>query len=80
MEEVEKPQSYEEYREAIKEKQSNLTYEQIKQQMQARSDAIVELDNLPTQQHVWTDRGLKLTCEGANHPYHESWKRRKTIV
>jgi hypothetical protein len=80
MEEVEKPQSYEEYREAIKEKQSNLTYEQIKQQMQARSDAIVELDNLPKQNHIWIDRGLKMTCEYAGHPWHETFKIRKTTV
>lgn len=75
-----KPQSYQEYREQLKEKQSQQTYEQIRQQMEARNEAIVELDNLPKQEHLWIDRGLKMTCEAGNHPYHEVWKRRKATV
>lgn len=35
----------------------------------------MNFDELPQQGHNWTDRGLKLTCENANHPYHEAWKR-----
>jgi len=27
--------------------------------------------------HRWTDRGAKLTCENAGHPYHEAWKLKK---
>jgi hypothetical protein len=23
--------------------------------------------------HHWINRGLKLTCETASHPYHEAW-------
>jgi hypothetical protein len=34
----------------------------------------VNLDNLPKTIHNWTDRGAKLTCEGASHPPHEAWK------
>lgn len=41
---------------------------------------VIDFDNLPKQNHSWTDRGLKATCEGANHPYHEYWYRRSAIV
>jgi len=28
------------------------------------------------QDHIWIDRGAKLTCENAGHIAHEIWKRR----
>ncbi len=34
----------------------------------------VDIEDLPKTKHRWIDRGAKLTCEGANHPYHEAWK------
>jgi hypothetical protein len=38
---------------------------------------VIDLDNLPQQKHNWVDRGLKLSCEDAGHPYHQVWKPRK---
>lgn len=29
-----------------------------------------DLDNLPKQTHIWVRRGLKMSCEGAQHPHH----------
>ena len=34
----------------------------------------VDFDNLPSQNHLWTDRGAKMTCENAGHTMHEAWK------
>jgi len=31
----------------------------------------IDLDNLKPTAHNWVDRGLIMSCEGANHPYHE---------
>ena len=71
---------YTEYKESLKEEQSNMSYEDIKAQLSAKSEHLVELDNLPSQNHSWTDRGLKYTCENAGHPYHEAWKTRKAVI
>ena len=69
-------QTYKEYQEEIKSEQSGMSYDDIKHAMAMRNESVVELDNLPKQQHKWVDRGLKFTCEGANHPTHEAWVRR----
>lgn len=70
-------QTYKEYQEEIKSEQSGMSYDDIKHAMAMKNESVVELDNLPKQDHLWTDRGLKYTCENAGHPYHEAWKRRK---
>ena len=70
-------QTYKEYQEEIKSEQSGMSYDEIKHAMSKSNESVVELDNLPKQDHLWTDRGLKYTCENAGHQYHEAWKRRK---
>ena len=47
-------------------------------EIQPTPEFSIELDNLPSQGHLWIDRGLKQTCENAGHPYHEAWKIRRT--
>jgi hypothetical protein len=37
---------------------------------------VFDPDTAPDQQHNWIDRGMKMSCEGAGHPYHQSWKRK----
>ena len=44
------------------------------------SDNATNLDDLQSQKHSWTDRGLKWTCENAGHPYHEAWRLKKASV
>lgn len=72
-------QPYKEYREEIKDSQTDMSYEEIKAHMEKNSEFLVELDNLKPQKHLWTDRGLKYTCEDAGHPYHEAWKKRRVL-
>lgn len=36
-----------------------------------------DMDNPPKVDHFWVDRGLVLSCEGAQHPNHRVFKRRK---
>lgn len=73
-------ESYKDYRERVTSKQSGMSYADIKAQMAKRSEHMVELDNLEPQTHLWTDRGLKQTCENAGHPYHEAFKIRKKVL
>jgi hypothetical protein len=71
---------YDDFRRVVKDEQTDLPYDEIRKQMEKSNEAIAELDNLPPQKHLWTDRGEKLTCENAGHSYHEAWKRRKSTV
>lgn len=49
---------------------------EVAQEFEKRSDATVNL-NFPGQEHRWVDRGLVLSCEGASHPNHRSFKRQR---
>lgn len=75
-----KPYTKKDQREEVEQKQATLSYDEIKHLMQKKNEFALELDNLPIQQHNWTDRGLKLTCENAGHPYHEAFKIRKPMT
>ena len=72
--------SYVEDREQIKSEQSGMSYDDIKAILASKSEHMVELDNLPTQNHIWVDRGLKYSCEGAAHANHQAWKRGRAKV
>lgn len=59
----------------VKDQHQGMSYEQVVDEMRRNSEYSIELDNLKPQSHNWVDRGLKMTCEGSNHAYHEAWKR-----
>lgn len=42
--------------------------------IEVKPEYSVELDNLPPIKHRWIDRGLVMSCEGAGHPNHRSFK------
>lgn len=71
----EEKKTYQEERAEVKEEQRNKKYDEIKEAMRSRNQFILEMDNLPSQVHRWIDRGAKMTCENAGHPYHEAFKR-----
>lgn len=48
---------------------------EIHQELKAEHE--LNLDDLPTQKHIWIDRGLVLSCENAGHPNHRHFKIRK---
>ena len=43
------------------------------------NESSIDLDNLPKQTHVWVDRGLVMSCEGAGHPNHRHFKIQKSM-
>jgi len=57
-----------------------ISVEKAAEMFKSGSQFLTDLDNLPKQNHLWTDRGLKYTCENAGHPSHEAWKRRRATV
>lgn len=53
-----------------------------KEEAQKEHEAIkaeyeVDLNDLPKQEHFWVDRGVVMSCEGAGHPNHRTFKRVK---
>lgn len=42
---------------------------------QTKYEQILDFDSIPNQQHNWVDRGVVMSCEGGNHPYHQVYKR-----
>jgi len=68
-------QTAEEQAEQVRSDQQGKKYDDIKQAMESRNRFILEMDKLPSQNHLWIDRGAKMTCENAGHQYHEAFKR-----
>lgn len=52
------------------------TREELVEIEKAKSQFLLDLDNLKPQEHIWVDRGLVLSCEGAAHPSHRVFKRK----
>ena len=47
-----------------------MSNEEVLDMLQKSSEHAIDLDNLPTVKHNWVKRGVKVSCEGADHPYH----------
>lgn len=52
-----------------------LDREESVEQEQTQTEFVFDPDNTTPVIHRWIDRGLKLSCEEAGHPYHQVWKR-----
>lgn len=39
-------------------------------QLGEQAEYAIDLDKLPEVKHNWVKRGIKVSCEGANHPHH----------
>lgn len=73
------PYTHEDHKANVQAEQKDLSYEEVKEIMEKRNEFILEMDKLQPQKHLWTDRGLKYTCENAGHAAHEAWKIRKAV-
>lgn len=68
-------QWYVEYQKELEEEQANKTREEVTEELQTKYEHVFDPATAPKQGHIWIDRGLKMSCEGAGHPYHQAWKR-----
>jgi hypothetical protein len=71
---------YEDYQKELETEQATKSREEIKQELVDNSEHVFDPETAPTQNHRWIDRGLKLSCEGANHPNHQAWKRGNSLT
>lgn len=62
--------------EAIAEEQ-DISKQEAAKHYRRNAEYEVDFDNLPKQNHIWIDRGAKMSCENAGHHWHEVWKIRK---
>lgn len=68
-------QWYEDYQAAISQQQQGKSPEEIEALLQTTAEHVFNPDTAEPIRHVWVDRGLKMSCEGAGHPHHQAWKR-----
>lgn len=84
-------QWYPEYQKELAQEQAGKSREQVLQELQTRGEFVGKDEEgeavyrkpeyvfdpatAPKQTHKWVDRGLKLSCEGASHAFHQAWKR-----
>jgi hypothetical protein len=71
-----KPTTFKEEQQAVKQEQQGFTKEEVMALMQKRNQFAVDLDALTPQSHRWVDRGQVMSCEGGDHPHHRVFKRR----
>jgi len=54
----------------------NEVIEEVEQQAEEQKpEFVIDLNNMPKQEHNWVDRGLIISCENGGHPYHQVHKR-----
>lgn len=71
---------YKEYKDQIKQEQEGMTNEEVLEYMKKKSEYAIDLDNLEPIKHNWIDRGAKMSCEHAGHPFHQAFKRGARMV
>ena len=72
--------SYEDDKAQIKEDQETLTREEVAEMLRKKNEHVFDPETAPKLEHRWVDRGLKMSCEGASHPMHQSYKHQAIIV
>lgn len=68
---------YKKFRERVDNELSEKYEDKEEVQEEQPSQFTLDMDNLPKQEHIWVDRGAKMSCEGAAHPNHQVWKKNR---
>lgn len=64
----------------VKSEQKDMTPQEIADKMASESEYSLDLNHLPSINHIWVDRGEVMSCEGAQHPSHRHFKVRRGRV
>lgn len=80
-------QTYKQFREEVAKEQQNMRRDDVVEHLKRQRDEydetkpkythIFDPDTVTPQKHLWVDRGLVMSCEGAGHPYHRAFKRQR---
>ncbi len=71
---IPQPQSYESVKEGLQAEQASMSRAEIAAAMSAKSEATFDPETAVPEEHKWVDRGLVMSCEGANHASHRHFK------
>ncbi len=55
--------------------QEDMSREEITNELRATNEYVFDPATAPKVIHRWVDRGLKMSCEGGDHPHHQAFKR-----
>lgn len=69
-------QWYTDYQEKLKAEQGDKSRDEITEELKQKVEHVFDPATAPKQGHKFVDRGMKLSCEGAGHPYHQVWKQK----
>lgn len=67
-------QWHQEYVEELHKEQDNKSRSEIADELTGKYEHVFDPETAPKQNHLWVDRGLKMSCENAGHPMHQAWK------
>ncbi len=67
--------NYTAYKERLAAQQASKSHDEILADMQQKAEHVFDPATAQPIAHNWVDRGMKLSCEGAGHDYHQAWKR-----
>lgn len=68
-------EAYDQYKARIAELQDGKSRDEITKTLQQKSEHVFDPATAAPIKHRWIDRGIKMSCEDAGHPYHQSYKR-----
>lgn len=71
---IPQPVSYDTVQEQLKAEQAGMSREDIAKAMASKSEATFDPETAVPDPHNWIDRGLVMSCEGANHATHRHFK------
>lgn len=75
MSETEQPQWLVERMAELRKMQEGKSRQEVAAMLEQESEHVFDPQTAPKQAHRWIDRGLKYSCEGAGHPYHQAFKK-----
>lgn len=66
---------YEDHQAELAEQQANKTRQEVADELKTQAEHVFDPDTVVPLNHNWIQRGIKMSCEGASHPPHQTWLR-----
>jgi hypothetical protein len=71
---------YQEHKQKLQAEQANLSRDQVKEALQQQAEHVFDPATAEPVKHAWVQRGIKLSCEGAGHPHHQTWLKHEPVT
>lgn len=67
---------YEDKQNELAEQQAGKTRQEVATELKTQAEHVFDPETAVPQKHNWVRRGIKMSCEGANHAHHQTFLRR----